>query len=336
MKSTTKTSTKNSPAPKGKAPAKKQTLSAPAKKEAKAQGKKLAADLMKKIAKEKPSTKKSTPKDPTGISQGFIALPPAPQGAPAKLKLPPKPGERMIALSIFGPNLSSKEQQLGQFHVHTQDCKDCEKFRKRNMAGLPEYKESHSSAESVTRSIYGDQIREGATLEECQADIYFAPCVKFDEAKPTTPIIPPAIPPAPVPAPAPLPIIREFKKGDLVLMDGVRLASITEAPADHGTTGSCVIRAQGEPQDWTINVERLILAPASAFKKKRYESKTDPTSNYHNCVRSTCEKPIATVKRICQENPGKARKDVLALCIAAGVNPSTAATQYSLWKVAAK
>lgn len=149
---------------------------------------------------------------------------------------------------------------------------------------------------------------------------------------PTPPAAKPPTPPAPAPAPAPAapPAAAAFQPGKLVLMDGTRLANFLRSI--DAATG--VIRAHGEAQDWTIALDRLTLAPAAlAPKAKRYESKTDAGSNYHNCIRSTCEKPIAVVKRICAENPGKPRKEVLALCIAAGVNPSTAATQYSIWKI---
>lgn len=65
---------------------------------------------------------------------------------------------------------------------------------------------------------------------------------------------------------------------------------------------------------------------------KRYLSKTDPGSKYHLRDRSDTEKPVSVVRGICNANPDLARKEVLALCIAAGVNKNTAMTQYSLWK----
>jgi hypothetical protein len=66
--------------------------------------------------------------------------------------------------------------------------------------------------------------------------------------------------------------------------------------------------------------------------KRRYESKTAPDSAYHNRERSTIQKPVDVVKGLCAANRKMARKDVIALCVAAGVNKNTAATQYSLWK----
>lgn len=74
----------------------------------------------------------------------------------------------------------------------------------------------------------------------------------------------------------------------------------------------------------------LGLLPAKA---KRYVSKTDANSAYHNRQRSTAEKPVAIVHRFCAANPGMVRKDIIALCIAAGVNKNTAATQYSMFQL---
>jgi hypothetical protein len=67
-------------------------------------------------------------------------------------------------------------------------------------------------------------------------------------------------------------------------------------------------------------------------KGKRYVSKTAPDSKYHLRDRSDVEKPVAVVRRLCEENPDLPRKDVLTLCIEAGVNKNTAMTQYSLWR----
>lgn len=79
-----------------------------------------------------------------------------------------------------------------------------------------------------------------------------------------------------------------------------------------------------------MNVDGTPIAPKG--QPKRYESKTDPDSKYHNRERSTVEKPVAIVHRLCAANPTMTRKEIIALCIAQGVNKNTAATQYSLWK----
>jgi hypothetical protein len=72
--------------------------------------------------------------------------------------------------------------------------------------------------------------------------------------------------------------------------------------------------------------------PAPVAESKRYVSKTPPDSKYHLRDRSAVESPVTVVRNICNANIGKPRKDIVALCIAAGVNKNTAATQYSFWK----
>ncbi len=47
---------------------------------------------------------------------------------------------------------------------------------------------------------------------------------------------------------------------------------------------------------------------------------------------STVANPVEVVRGLCEAMKGKPRKDVLAACVAKGVNKSTAATQYQLWK----
>lgn len=69
---------------------------------------------------------------------------------------------------------------------------------------------------------------------------------------------------------------------------------------------------------------------------KRYQSKTDPDSNYHLRERSLASKPVGIVRNICNANPDLTRKAIIDLCLAAGVNKNTAATQYSLWKAKAR
>ena len=48
-------------------------------------------------------------------------------------------------------------------------------------------------------------------------------------------------------------------------------------------------------------------------------------------AKSAIESPVAVVWRVAGEMIGAARKDVIAACVALGVNPSTAATQYHKW-----
>ncbi|AGC35749.1 hypothetical protein ACP46_gp64 [Rhizobium phage RHEph06] len=48
-------------------------------------------------------------------------------------------------------------------------------------------------------------------------------------------------------------------------------------------------------------------------------------------AKSDAESPVKTVWRIADEMVGQDRKAVIAACVAAGVNPSTASTQYYKW-----
>ncbi len=47
--------------------------------------------------------------------------------------------------------------------------------------------------------------------------------------------------------------------------------------------------------------------------------------------RSACDRPVKKVFEIAEDMAGRPRKDVIAACVAAGVNPSTARTQYQIW-----
>lgn len=81
-------------------------------------------------------------------------------------------------------------------------------------------------------------------------------------------------------------------------------------------------------------VAAMPAPPAPQPRKPRYESKTDLQSRYHIRERSTVASPVELVKRVCADNLGKSRKQVIAMCLVLGVNASTAATQYSLWNTA--
>jgi hypothetical protein len=67
-------------------------------------------------------------------------------------------------------------------------------------------------------------------------------------------------------------------------------------------------------------------------KGKRYVSKTAPDSKFHLRDRSESPKPVSIVRKVCEANPNLTRKEIILLCLDAGVNKNTAATQYSLWK----
>jgi hypothetical protein len=58
---------------------------------------------------------------------------------------------------------------------------------------------------------------------------------------------------------------------------------------------------------------------------------TNPSAQAIN-VNGVLLKPVAAVHAICAANPNAARKQVIALCVQAGINPATAATQYNVYK----
>jgi hypothetical protein len=58
---------------------------------------------------------------------------------------------------------------------------------------------------------------------------------------------------------------------------------------------------------------------------------TAPSASAIN-VNGVLLKPVAAVHAICAANPNATRKQVIAACIQAGINPATAATQYGVYK----
>lgn len=76
--------------------------------------------------------------------------------------------------------------------------------------------------------------------------------------------------------------------------------------------------------------------PYSGPNAERFKPAKAPRKSGEHLARSTCEKPVATVHRICAENPGKARAELVALCVEAGVTKATARTQVQVWLKAHK
>lgn len=93
-----------------------------------------------------------------------------------------------------------------------------------------------------------------------------------------------------------------------------------------------VVPLPAVPVTTTDKPKEVTLVQVTDAAGKRYESKTDPTSNYHLRNRSQVLKPCQIVRNFCAANPGMARKDVIATLVSQGVDKNTAATQYSLWK----
>lgn len=85
-----------------------------------------------------------------------------------------------MKLAIYGPNLI--DQTKGQFVVHAAGCADCKKLDRQVSPDSPKHLEEHADALSVSRSIYADMIDEGSmAAEDGLADIWFAPCVHFEQ-----------------------------------------------------------------------------------------------------------------------------------------------------------
>lgn len=151
--------------------------------------------------------------------------------------------------------------------------------------------------------------------------------VTLPVATPEPAPLPPPLPEMPMPAPAPTGNTppAHFTPEEIELgqdPDGTWIASAISAA-----------RIINEFQRAQHAAQAAGLLPAPA---KRYVSKTDPDSKYHNRERSTVQKPVAIVHSICAANPGLARKEIIALCLAQGVNKNTAATQYSMFQLKAK
>jgi hypothetical protein len=59
-----------------------------------------------------------------------------------------------------------------------------------------------------------------------------------------------------------------------------------------------------------------------------------PTTGKVTVRASRADGPVAKSRAIFDANPTARRKDVLALCVTAGINPHTAWTQYRKWRKA--
>lgn len=82
-------------------------------------------------------------------------------------------------------------------------------------------------------------------------------------------------------------------------------------------------REKGEPALVLHGPHKRELEEDRAFKA--------PNTLEANRAHSTVEKPVARVHRICAEMVGAPRKEVIARCVAEGVNIHTAKTQYQVW-----
>lgn len=100
----------------------------------------------------------------------------------------------------------------------------------------------------------------------------------------------------------------------------------------YGSETSCYVSVgHGE----TGVLEKTNFSPASPVlpaTKEQYLADRSGNEDGKPRERSEVESPVKLVHRLCNEMEGAERKDVIAACVEAGVNPSTAKTQYYHWK----
>jgi hypothetical protein len=81
------------------------------------------------------------------------------------------------------------------------------------------------------------------------------------------------------------------------------------------------------PTDAIVPAAAQPEAPATAETKKEPKAKAHTTP-------STVENPVKVVHQLCDEMNGAPRKDVMAACLARGINPHTASTRIQKWRKA--
>lgn len=89
-------------------------------------------------------------------------------------------------LTVIGPNLSSAQQQLGQFHVHAAGCADIARKYQGARIGTA----SFASVQEIVESVYEDMIGESdpdETWGDYASEFHFAPCCKTHELPRDTP-----------------------------------------------------------------------------------------------------------------------------------------------------
>lgn len=78
----------------------------------------------------------------------------------------------------------------------------------------------------------------------------------------------------------------------------------------------------------------LRLEPQTPSLWSKGDDKPEPKARNASTgtrAKSDVESPTKLVWQIADEMPGASRKDIIAACVAKGVHPSTASTQYSKW-----
>lgn len=92
------------------------------------------------------------------------------------------------------------------------------------------------------------------------------------------------------------------------------------------------------PEEWArIEAEGLLVEPLTPGLWSKGDDKPEPKARNATTgarARSDVESPTKLVWQIADEMPNATRKDIIAACVARGVHPSTASTQYSRWNKA--
>lgn len=86
-----------------------------------------------------------------------------------------------------------------------------------------------------------------------------------------------------------------------------------------------------------INQEGLLVEPITPSLWSKGDDKPEAKARNASTgerAKSDVESPTKLVWQIADEMVGASRKDVIAACVAKGVHPSTASTQYSRWNKA--
>lgn len=115
-----------------------------------------------------------------------------------------------------------------------------------------------------------------------------------------------------------------------------------QAPAETPAEQRPLPTVEEQAQRYCRAIDKLLAkldeleVPYSGPNAERFKPAKATRRTAETMAHSTCEKPVATVHRICAENPGKARVELVALCMEAGVTKATARTQVQVWLKAQK
>lgn len=111
----------------------------------------------------------------------------------------------------------------------------------------------------------------------------------------------------------------------------------TETTWDEGVKRGVLIVSCTEEELADENIpEDFVVEPQTpelwAHEKPKRGGSTSTKTPHGERERSTVVNPTRLVWRIADEMVGKERKEIIARCIAEGIHPSTASTQYAKWR----